>query len=402
MRIVHVADEYQPQIGYQEPALTACQQRAGHTVAVVTGARYGSVVKELRRSNQAAAGRSLEHGIPVQRLPILFEMPGAARRPWLNGLEATLRDLQPEAIHLHNFTSFTAWRVARLKPHLGCRLVVDNHQCLENIRLPETPRSRAMLRDLFYLAFRVSGARAVAAQADALVAVGESERAFAAAYLGWPITRVGLVRLGADPVRFAPDAALRARQRAAWGLADTDLVLLFAGQFRPLRRLETLIEAAARLRQAGVPVQVRLVGAGYEAYQTRLRAQAAAALPGGCTFLPHAAPAELNAYFNAADIGVWPKSYSLTFIEALAAGLPVVAEASDYNRHTLADGARYFEPDQLPALVACVRELAARPELRQAVGQAGRRRVLDALNWDTINAQFMALYQGGGPDPAER
>ena len=394
LRIVHVADAYQPQLSYQESELARWQQRLGHCVIVVTASDAGSIAGEVGYARQQRAGTREEDGVTVQRLPVRFRLPGADNRVWLAGLRRVLAELRPQVVHVHNFTTFTAARVAQWKTSLGYRLIYDNHQSWLNIRVARSPLKR-VLRDSFYELFRRTAAPYVRARADALVAVGEHEQDFLAEYLSLTPEAIHIIRLGADMEVFKPDAAIRQQQRQAWGISDTDVVLIHAGQYRPGKKLELLLRAAEALSAQRLPAFVVLVGGGYPDYQRQLQAQAAAGpLAGRIIFEPFAEREVLAQKLCAADIGVWPGFHSITYIQGMATGLPIVAVRSPYNVNTIADAGCFFAGDNMADLVATLGELVRNRVLRADLSQRALARVQTELNWDVAAQRFLQLYAG--------
>jgi glycosyltransferase involved in cell wall biosynthesis len=98
------------------------------------------------------------------------------------------------------------------------------------------------------------------------------------------------------------------------------------------------------------------------------------------TFLGRVAPAQLAPVLADADIAVLPSAsegMSVGLLEAMAAGLPVVATDVPGTREVVADGVTgrlvpVGRPDQLADALA---EFAQDRAMRARCGEAGRRRV---------------------------
>src|SRR3990172_5058761 len=104
MKIVHLADYFQPALGYQEAALAREQLRLGHQVTVVTSDRYApfpdydTTLRPVLGERVQGIGEREEEGIPVIRLPISLE---SSFRCSLKGLFPTLERLKPDVVHAH-------------------------------------------------------------------------------------------------------------------------------------------------------------------------------------------------------------------------------------------------------------------------------------------------------------
>lgn len=89
-------------------------------------------------------------------------------------------------------------------------------------------------------------------------------------------------------------------------------------------------------------------------------------------------------------------------VEAMAAGLPVVAgragalpETVEHDRTGL-----LVERGSVEALAEALDALLADPARRRAMGEAGRRRVLERFRWETIADRLLELYRCHCPNAA--
>jgi glycosyltransferase involved in cell wall biosynthesis len=89
--------------------------------------------------------------------------------------------------------------------------------------------------------------------------------------------------------------------------------------------------------------------------------------------------------YREADIFVFPslsESFGHPMVEAMAAGLPIVAADTPVNREICGDAAEYFPPLSAEDLAGKVRRLASNLGRRQRLGAAGKRRATAAPRWD--------------------
>ncbi len=110
--------------------------------------------------------------------------------------------------------------------------------------------------------------------------------------------------------------------------------------------------------------------------------------------VPHEAVGD---YYRAADLFLFPstsETQGIVVLEAVAAGLPVVAVASDAAEDLLGDGqAGILTPEEPEPFARSVVGLWARPERRQAMGMAGRR-IAAGYAQDACAARLLGLYEG--------
>ena len=75
--------------------------------------------------------------------------------------------------------------------------------------------------------------------------------------------RIDMRYLGADEERFKPDPLARAEWASRYSLAPDELMMSSVTLFRPFKSPETLVEAAAILKQRGVKTRLFMAGDGY-------------------------------------------------------------------------------------------------------------------------------------------
>ncbi|HEY2512370.1 MAG TPA: glycosyltransferase family 4 protein [Polyangiaceae bacterium] len=106
--------------------------------------------------------------------------------------------------------------------------------------------------------------------------------------------------------------------------------LLFVGRLHPTKAPDVAIDALRVLHARGISARLTLAGAADDAaYQADLRARAASVAP-FVTWLGQVPRAELPAVFARADVLLYPlrtdlEAQGLTYLEAMASGVPVVA-----------------------------------------------------------------------------
>jgi len=104
--------------------------------------------------------------------------------------------------------------------------------------------------------------------------------------------------------------------------------------------------------------------------------------------------AELPHHYRAADICLVPTiaqdGLSITSVEAMAAGIPVVASRIGGVPYTVSDGGTGLlcEPGDPVDLAAKIARLLDDPALRRQMGQAGRRRFEADFTWETVIERY--------------
>ncbi|MCS7267415.1 MAG: glycosyltransferase family 4 protein [Geminicoccaceae bacterium] len=92
---------------------------------------------------------------------------------------------------------------------------------------------------------------------------------------------------------------------------------------------------------------------------------------------------------------VWHEPFGMPPIEAMAAGLPVVATRAGALVETVEDGRTglLVERGRVEPLAEALDRLLARPELRRAMGAAGRQRMFERFRWEKVADRLVPLYE---------
>jgi len=179
------------------------------------------------------------------------------------------------------------------------------------------------------------------------------------------------------------DSAREARQalRQELGLREK-FVLLYAGTLGMAHGLETVLLAAARLRERG-EVAFLVIGAGAEREQLLARSRELRLT--NVRYLGKQPRGEVPAYLLAADACLVPLRRSEVFktaipskmFEAMAAGRPVLLGVEGEAKEILLDARAGIavHPDDSEGLANAILELYQHPELARALGANGRRAV---------------------------
>jgi glycosyltransferase involved in cell wall biosynthesis len=156
-------------------------------------------------------------------------------------------------------------------------------------------------------------------------------------------------------------------------------VVLSVARMYPRKRLEDLLRAAASLTHSIPEARIRIVGRGPE-WDALQRLHAELDLAESVTLLGDVSAAQLAAEYVGADVFCLPsvqEGFGIVFLEAMAAGLPVVACRAAAIPELVEDGTTgVLVPSRNPgALAEALEGLLRDPARSGRLGAEGRRRV---------------------------
>jgi N-acetyl-alpha-D-glucosaminyl L-malate synthase BshA len=199
---------------------------------------------------------------------------------------------------------------------------------------------------------------------------------------------------------FAPKAARRSREavRAELGLGNRALVL-HASNLRPPKRIDLLLEAAARIRPRDSFRLVILAGAEFAPFADSVRR-----LDLGDRVIVRERVTDIEDYLQAADLGLFTsemESFCLSILEAMCFACPSVATAVGGVPEVVESGrSGILVPFGDPAALALAAEsLIGDPLRRAALGAAAQLRARTLFSPDAIVPRYEALYRRVGARP---
>jgi glycosyltransferase involved in cell wall biosynthesis len=278
-------------------------------------------------------------------------------------------------IHAHHYSPFVYAGLARaLKP--GLRLVFTEHGRLSDA--PPSAKRRAANRVLSHLPHEV-------------FAVSEDLRQHIVAE-GFPPESVGVIYNGID-VGPRPTPATRQAVRRALGLGEKAFVVGTVARLDPVKDLGTLIRGVAKLR-TGRDMHLLIVGDGSErgalegvAVETGLGSRA--------HFLGHRDDArQLLAACDVYANSSISEGVSLTILEGMAAGLPIVATRVGGTPEVVDESSGRLIPARDPELLTrAVLELANNPTLAASLGDGARQRVEQHFTLERMVREYAHAYR---------
>lgn len=170
--------------------------------------------------------------------------------------------------------------------------------------------------------------------------------------------------------------------------------LLYVGRPNPHKNLDRLVEAFSVLKQE-MP-NLHLVLAGKE--DTLFRRQAHRIKNLGIPdvhFTGWISDGQLRWLYEHTATYIFPslsEGFGLPGLEAMAHGAPVVSSNATCLPEIYGDAARYFDPQDVDAMVQAIKTVLTKPVVREALINEGHKQV-KRYSWKRMAEQTLAIYQ---------
>jgi glycosyltransferase involved in cell wall biosynthesis len=342
-----------------------------HLQLLVTRLQASSVdVHVAVAANPSPPGRGADGAVPLHRMRTYGVI---AATPICPELFATIRDVNPDIVHIHHPHPLAM--LAYLTSRTSAPCVVSYHSDIVRQRTLRHLIAPILTRTL-------TRAAAILVASPQLIAESAVLRPFG--------HKCHLVPYGIDTSAWSQvDGAMAAELRRRYG----PRIVLAVGRLTQYKGFDYLIRA-----MRDVDATLLIVGAG--ALHEPLTNLIAGEGLGERVHLLGSVP-DVRPYYEACDVFVLPsttpnEAFGIVQLEAMAAGKPVVNTA-------LASGVTFACPPNVAALTVAPRDsaalagamtrLLADPDLRRRLGEAGRARVAKEFPAELMSERTLGIYR---------
>ena len=210
---------------------------------------------------------------------------------------------------------------------------------------------------------------------------------------GIPSSKIKLIPLAANTSIFFPSPEIRSAQRSELNLKDKDILLCYSGKIEEYKGIHLILEAMHCIKNMNI--YCLIVGGGSEVYKKRLDELCEInSLHERVYFRSFTNKEELNKYFNASDIAVYPKSVTISHIEAMAVGLPIIIEDLPGIKHRIKNNNGFaVKANDIKMLAYYINILSGDIRLRKKMGNSCLNLIKDEFNWERINQEILSLIK---------
>ncbi|MBQ7619722.1 MAG: glycosyltransferase, partial [Treponema sp.] len=188
-----------------------------------------------------------------------------------------------------------------------------------------------------------------------------------------------------------PDAEIQ-KVRKQWGIKKDDIVFLFLGRIVEEKRVEELLDICMRVIQKNSKIKILFVGAGPAVQSLEKKSRP---VSDRIIFTGYVPWTEVHSYYQLGDVFITAslsEMHSMTVLEALVSGLPIIARRDTSFSDTIFEGKNGYMADTDEEMDQYILALAADKKKREAFG-AYSKKMAQGFSLEVYGKRVVAFYQ---------
>ena len=323
MRIVHFDQMFHPEFGDQINILPKYQVKQGHEVYIITGKndvphpRFQSFADN---TNMDDKDRRFEATTGVKIIRVDIKRFVSGRAIYKKGHKKIIDNLNPDILFCHFNDTVVGMYYTWISNKLDYPVIFDSHM-LEMA-------SKNPLNKVFRMFYRVAMTPII--KKNKLKVIRTQDDDYVNRHLGIPKELTPFISFGSDTSIFYPNNDVKSNFRRENDIQDDDFVVVYTGKFSEDKGGKILAEAFRNKFETNKNIVLVAVGnikSEYEKEVERIFKKS----DNKILRFPTQKYVDLPRFYQASDLCVFPKQCSLSFYDAQACGLPVIAEDNNIN-----------------------------------------------------------------------
>ncbi len=393
MKIAIIAEWFSENMGYSENCLPKALASLGHEVHLITSnlqiyynsPTYKEIYEPFIGHAVVECGEKKLDGFNLHRLPHARWL--GQRR--IQGLCKKLAVIRPQIVQTLDSYRPETVEAAIAKMILGFKLFLESHTHA-SVFIVGQQNLRGNER-LKFLAVKNLFGPLLSNLSEKCYPISPDAAEIAVKHFGIQRRKIKICSLGVDTELFKPaldsgTQEARSQFRQQLGFSPSDIVCIYTGRFSKDKGPLYLAQAIDRLVKNGGAFRGLFVGNGPEMEVMAIKSCA------GCVIHPFVFTRELPRFYQAADIGVWPRQESTSQLDAAACGLPIILSNHVQVTERVEGNGLTYEEDNVYDLAQKIKSLADQ-KIRAHMGQIGSNKINQHFSWNNIAKQRVLDYK---------
>ncbi len=389
MRIVQIEDFFHPDAGYQINILSKYMSKYGHEVFIITGeiekapeqlASFFGKEDTIFRDNEFYNAT----GVKIIRLPIVRYVSG--RAVFRKGIYDFIDDLKPDILYVHGNDTLVAIQYLLRLRKLKYPLIMDSHM-LEMA-------SENRFSKVFHWGYKKFITPIIIK--NKITVIRTQDDPYVEKFLGVPLGQAPWISVGSDVLLFYANEKRKMRFREKYSIPASNKVAVYIGKLDEAKGGKILAQAFEKkiLVDNGRSVTLIVVGNtsgeyGKEVDKILSRSE------NQILRFPTQKYIDLAKYYQVADFAVFPRQCSLSFYDAQACRLPVIAEDNNINLDRLShENGFCFNSESVESLREKIFQLLGMEDVSfEVMASNSYDLVKNNYNYENIAKEYMRVIE---------
>lgn len=378
MKILMTTDLYTPQVNGVVTSIRTLKEgleNLGHQVRILTLAADSQIDVD-------------QHIYSVSSINLGKVYPGARFSLTTNALiYQEILDWQPDIIHSH--CEFSTFKMAKdLAEDLNIPLVHTYHTVYEDYTHYFSPNKKVGKKMVSLISHHLLK------QVDLVIAPTQKVKDLLESYeVDQPIE---VVPTGINTQQFNQvlNQDDRRAMRAAFGVSDSDVLLLFVGRLAKEKNIEEIIGYLHRLNHPNIKFLICGDGPNRQALENLVRDLAMEEV---VQFTGMINPTDIASYYQLGDIFVsasTSETQGLTYLEALLGGLPLLCREDECLNQVIYKGVNGYTYRDFADFEKYLTTMTAKPQSLKVMGRVGSELARSRYSAESFASKMAWLYQG--------
>lgn len=387
MKILHLCECFLPNTGYHEAILAKFQVKMGHEVIILSTAlnivKNGCKPYVSDDPNIDDLNYSQKYGVKIIRVPSYGVI--SDRIIWSMSVFNKIKIIDPDVIHVHGTDTLIGIFYILKYNKLNYPVVYDCHMC----EIASHNKFNKIYRWLYKRFITPLFVK------NKIIAIRTADDDYLMKHLGFPKELCPLISFGSDTSIFYPDQDNSIKFRREFNISASDFVIVYSGKLDFYKGGQFLAKAFADKFKSSRNVVLLVIGnIPSDDYGEKVNELFSKSQNRIIQF-PIQRYVDLPKFFQAANLAVFPKECSLTFYDAQACGLPVIAEDNNINIDRLSHNNGFiFKSGDIKSFrekINCCVEMNLNEYAKLCIN--AKNYVYENFNYENISKQYTNILE---------
>ena len=380
IKIVHIEDRFHPDMGYQLN-FTAKYHSSDFEMHIITSDSLilWNHYKTLTPEEIAKKDRDFEkkYGVTIHRLPTKYEKKNGYNL-LMSGITKKIYTLKPDVLFIHAIESYTAFLLLNKNVLFQDFLVCcDTHTLYNQFK-------KTFFENLYFSIFKMIIIPKLNKFNSLVFYTALENKEILIKQYGISKENIYPYLIGTDNYMFYTNIKSGNELRGKLGIKNTKKVILYAGKFNFPKSPHLLVEALIKIEEELPEYVLVMVGGKNKDYFNKYFNHNISLKKGRIIILDAVDVSQLNAFYNMADIVVFPKENTLSALDCQLSGTPVIMEDDLTNRKRLQKGGFTYKPGNIKDLGKKIKILLKSTDLRKKLGEEGQLFIFENYSYKNI------------------